>query len=303
MQSLSQIRQMLDAAGLAPHRRFGQNFLVDQNLMAKLLELAEVGAGDVVLEVGPGTGSLTQELLERAGRVVAVEIDRGLARLLAEQFAGESRLTLITADALVGKHKIEPAVLEALGPRASLVANLPYNVATPLVAQCLLDSWAVLRGAASGGGGGLTRFDRLSFTVQDEVADRLVAGADSAAYGPVSVVVALLGNVRLGPLLPAEAFWPRPQVVSRMVRIDFDAARAAELADASVLTAAVATAFGQRRKQIGSVIRRKNAAFDGDAFAAALAVAGIDTRIRAEEVTPRQYLALANALAGGSRRS
>lgn len=296
MQTLTEIRALLEDAGLTPHKRFGQNFLFEQNLMDKVLDLADVQPGQVVLEVGPGTGSLTEELLARvgeAGRVVSAEIDRGLCRLLEGRLGARPNFTLICGDALAGKHAIEPRILEALGPRADLVANLPYNIATPLVAQCLLDSWAVLRGGAAGG----VLFSRMTFTIQQEVAQRLVAGPQSGSYGPVSVIVALLGRAQMGPVVPAAAFWPRPTVVSRIVRVDFDATAAAQLRDAGTLKALLATVFGQRRKQLGSVIHRKNAPFATDAFEAAIAKAGIPPTVRGETLTPAHYLAIANSLA------
>lgn len=296
MQTLDEIRELLDDAGLSPHRRFGQNFLFDHNLMDKVLDLAELTGHETVLEVGPGTGSLTEELLERSDRVVAVEIDRGLCRLLRRRCGGEAKLTLLCRDVLSGKHSLAPEVVKALGDRAVLVANLPYNIATPLVATCLIDSWR----AAVGGEEGVCRFDRLTFTVQEEVAERLTAGAGSKAYGPVSVLVSLLGRAQLGPKIPPDAFWPKPHVYSRIMRIDFDPASARSVADVDVLRRAVAMAFNQRRKQIRSVAKRKNAAFDEDAFTEAVDAAGVDPTARAEEISPESFATLANHLAGRS---
>jgi 16S rRNA A1518/A1519 N6-dimethyltransferase RsmA/KsgA/DIM1 with predicted DNA glycosylase/AP lyase activity len=396
MQTLQEIRELLESFGLAPQKRFGQNFLIDQNLLLKLLELAEVDAARTILEVGPGTGSLTEELLARAGKVVAVEIDSGMHRLLQERFLGnqtapsklevagdlvektapsQSRLAgnlvLLHQDILVGKHAMAPEVVEALGLRADLVSNLPYNIATPVVAQCLVSSWEALKeerksgiarsstiavsplpeacanpqmsggapngadkqagshvGLPVGAVGPLTKessghqtsvdersnvesgdkdhgqdaratlFSRLTFTVQQEVADRMVAPHGSWEYGPVSVIVALLGKAKFGHAVPNTSFWPKPQIASRMMRIDFDAGRASLLADIRALKAVVALAFGQRRKQIGSVIHRKNAAFEAEDFSRALDAAGIPRTLRAEQITPEQFLAAANALAG-----
>ena len=325
MQTLQEIRELLESFGLAPQKRFGQNFLIDQNLLLKLLDLAEVDAGRTILEVGPGTGSLTEELLARAGKVVAVEIDSGMHRLLQERFLGKQtapskleiaddlgkqtapsqsrlagNLVLLHQDILVGKHAMAPEVVEALGPRADLVSNLPYNIATPLVAQCLVSSWQAEResGIPKPDSRPATRFDRLTFTVQQEVADRMVAPHGSWEYGPVSVIVALLGKAKFGHAVPNTSFWPKPQIASRIMRIDFDAGRAGLLADIHALKAVVALAFGQRRKQIGSVIHRKNAAFEAEDFSRALDAAGIPRTLRAEQITPEQFLAAANALAG-----
>ncbi len=301
MQTQQEIRELLEAFGLAPQKRFGQNFLIDQNLMLKLLELAEIDPASTVLEVGPGTGSLTEELLTRAGKVVAVEIDSGMHRLLAERLRSSQNLVLLHRDILIGKHALAGEVVGALGGRASLVANLPYNIATPLVAQCLVSSWQASRSAAQQTRAGelpAVLFDRLTFTVQQEVAGRMVAGYGGWEYGPISVIMSLLGKTRLGSVVPNTSFWPKPQVVSRMVRIDFDAAGAAALDDIRALKALLALAFGQRRKQITSVIRRKNADFVPDDFTAALDAAGIDHTVRAEQITPEQFRLAANKLAG-----
>ena len=293
MQTLSEIRAILEEAGLKPTKRFGQNFLFDKNLMAQIVQLAEVTGEQVVLEVGPGTGSLTEELLARAARVVAVEIDRGLGDVLERRLGDNDRFTLIRGDVLESKHAIAPQVHAALAPRATMVANLPYNVATPLVAQCLIDSW---RAQAPGGPGGLCRFERLTFTVQREVAERFAARVGSDAYGPISIYAALLGHVRLGPVLPASAFWPRPDVASQVVRIDFDGKAAAAIPNIDTLLAVVTLSFAQRRKQIGSIIRRRESPFVPQNLADAMAAAGIDPQQRAEQVTPDSFAAMARSL-------
>lgn len=295
MQTLREIRRLLDEAGLRPRRQLGQSFLIDGNLLGKLLELAELSGGETVLEVGAGSGSLTEELLDRAAQVVAVEIDRGLCELLRRRLGGRENLRLICGDVLAGKAALCPGVLGALRPGSHLVANLPYRIAAPLLADCLMESWRSQRGRS----GARCSFERLTFTVQKELAERLSASCGGEAYGPVSVLTALLGRIRLGPAVPASAFWPRPKVVSRIVRVDFDPAGAGALADADVLRAALSLAFGQRRKQVRSILRRKAAPFAPEALAWALAAAGIDPARRAEQIHPGQYLAFANALARG----
>jgi 16S rRNA (adenine1518-N6/adenine1519-N6)-dimethyltransferase len=287
VQTQTQIREMLADAGLAPNRALGQNFLVDLNLLGKLLELADVGRQDVILEIGPGTGSLTEELADRAERVVAVEIDRGLHGLLLRRFEQRPNVTILHADALAGKHELSPAMIGALGPRASLVANLPYNVATPLVAQCLLES---VRSSSP------CRFDRLTFTVQREVADRMSAGAEDPAYGPLSVIVGVLGRLTPGPVVPPSAFWPRPAVSSRIVRIDFDPQAASRVLDPDDLSLLVASAFAQRRKQIGALLRREACPFPPQSLQAAFERSGVERTLRAEQISPPQYLEMANAL-------
>src|SRR5689334_22419910 len=136
-QTKHEIQALLSSAGTGPRHRFGQNFMIDQNLVRLVAEAGELTADDAVIEVGPGTGTLTEELLARAGRVIAVEIDRDLARVLRDRFADRRNLTLIEGDALAGKHELNPDLLAAIGPALAedrpvkLVANLPYNIASP----------------------------------------------------------------------------------------------------------------------------------------------------------------------------
>jgi len=292
MQTLTEIRAILQQAGLRPARRFGQNFLIDKNLMQQVLDLSELAGDEVVLEVGPGTGSLTEELLGIASRVVAVEIDRGLAEALRQRLGENDRFTLLQCDVLASKHAVDPRVHAALGPRAVMVANLPYNIATPLVAQCLVDSWRASLGPA----GEATRFDRLTFTVQKEVAERIAAAPGSSAYGPISILASLLGGARLGAVLPATAFWPRPEVASQVVRVDFDAAAAATIANIDALQGIISLAFAQRRKQIGSIFRRAPSSCNAPALGKALDTAGVDPHSRAEQIPPEAFAAIAAAM-------
>jgi 16S rRNA (adenine1518-N6/adenine1519-N6)-dimethyltransferase len=288
MQTQREIRQLLSAAGHRPNRRLGQCFLTDLNLLQAVVEAAELTGKETVLEVGPGTGSLTEELLDRAGRVVSVEYDRVLAGIVESRLGARENFTLLQRDALAGKHAIAPEALAALGERAVLVSNLPYAIATPLVTEALIESWRSLHGPA-------VRFDRLAFTVQKEVADRFAATSGSD-YGPASVVLHILGEVRVVRSLPASAFWPRPKIDSSIVRVDFQPQRAAELASIDTLQALLHLAFTQRRKHIATVVKARNAPFDPSRFAEALQAVGIDESARAEAVPPEQFRELANRL-------
>ena len=245
-----------------------------------------------MLEVGPGTGTLTEQLLDAGIGVLAAEIDHGLCRLLRERLGDRPGFSLIEGDVLAGKHQIAPAVLAALPERTQLVSNLPYNIATPLLAECLAESWRHQHRP----GPERRRFTRMTFTVQREVADRLAASAGTDAYGPVSVLVAAMGTITPGPTVSPGAFWPRPKVASRMCRIDFDPARAAALQNVEVLQEILAQAFGQRRKQMKSLCRRKGFSFPPDAIESAMAAAGIDPSVRPERVGPNEFVAFANSL-------
>ncbi|MCW5753921.1 MAG: ribosomal RNA small subunit methyltransferase A [Phycisphaeraceae bacterium] len=270
MQTLTQIKEMLAARGLAPQKRFGQNFLIDHNLIRRLVDASGVRAGDLVLEVGPGTGALTEALLHAGAEVIAAEIDRGLSQLLSDRFGANPNFRLIEGDCLEGKGALAPALIEVLGGRTfSLVANLPYGAATPLMMALLLDHPAC-RG--------------MWVTIQREVAERLAAGPGSKAYGPISVVAQALGEVRLLASLPPECFWPRPDVTSAMVEVR----RRGEplTTDAAGLGVIVQRAFGQRRKQLGSVLGK------GVRWPE-----GIEPTMRAEQLSVGQFVSLTAAIA------
>jgi 16S rRNA (adenine1518-N6/adenine1519-N6)-dimethyltransferase len=336
LQTLTEIRKSLEEFGLSPSKRFGQNFLIDQNLLGMLVELAALPQSPRarVLEIGPGTGSLTEELLDRCEKVVAAEIDHGLCRLLRSRFADRPNFVLVECDALQGKHGMNPGALAQLDGAASLVSNLPYNIATPVVAQCLISSWYATFGVAGapgampppippfGIGAGMSDdsvaanrstaeirtdvavtapcyFGSMTFTIQREVAQRMTAGPDSGHYGPVSVLVALLGRVKEGPLVPATAFWPRPNVVSRMLRVEFDKDAAQRVTDVGTLRKVLAATFNHRRKQIATAMKhfwQKTSAASDTSVTDALAKSGIAPTQRAETITPPQFLTLANAL-------
>ncbi len=245
-QTLSQIRAMLDERGLAPKKSLGQNFLVDQNLLGKLVDASGAAAGDLVLEVGPGTGTLTRTLLERGAEVVACEMDAGLCALLRETLGVEyaGRFTLIEGDCLASKRAVNPALADALGDRAfTLVANLPYQAATPLILALLT---------------GHERCASMHVTIQKEVADRLIAGPGTKTYGSIGVVAQALADVERIATLPPECFWPRPDVTSAMISITRrDEPLVPGGPDAWARFAAIVQVlFASRRKQLSAAIKR-----------------------------------------------
>lgn len=235
-QTKRQIQSLLEQVGASPRHRFGQNFMIDGNLVRAVADAGEVHRGDRVIEVGPGTGTLTEELLARGARVLAVEIDRDLASLLRQRLGGEASFELIEADVLDGKHELCPPLRERIAAANAdrvllkLVANLPYQVASPLIVELLL------------AGVGL-----LAFTVQKEVAERLSATAGSEGYGPLTVMAQVLGEVEVLRPLPPQAFWPAPRIESALVRIR----RRTEVpTDAAAFGGFVRRLFGYRRKTL-----------------------------------------------------
>lgn len=241
MQTLAEIRELLEARGLAPRHALGQNFLIDKNLLARFVDTAAVAAGDLILEVGPGTGTLTEALLGRGADVVAVELDAGLADLLEERIPSlglPGRFTLIRGDALEGHRALNPALVAALGARpCKLVANLPYAAATPII-------MALLTQHPSCG--------ILAATIQREVADRLVAKPSTKDYGTLGIVAQAAAEITLVAKLSPECFWPRPDVHSAMVLLK---RRAEPLApDLPGLARFCRALFSKRRKQLGAIL-------------------------------------------------
>lgn len=265
MQTLTQIRAILEEWGITPKHRLGQNFLVDHNLVSKLVDASGVGAGDAVLEVGPGTGTMTEELLKRGCEVVACELDADMAGILRERLGGAPGFTLIEGDCLASKHEISPAIMDALGARPfTLVANLPYGAATPLMLALLTD---------------VPTCKGQFVTIQREVADRLMAPPGTKAYGVISVVAQLFADVKLVAKLPKECFWPQPEVASAMVSVV--PREGGDGVDRGQFARFCQRVLGQRRKQLGSVLKGEGELPDG-----------FDHRRRAETLTPREFLDL-----------
>jgi 16S rRNA (adenine1518-N6/adenine1519-N6)-dimethyltransferase len=283
------IRQLLARAGLRPDRRYGQHFLVDGNLMRLLVAEAELDSTDTVLEVGPGVGNLTELLVEGAGHVVAVEIDPQVAAIARERLAAAANLDLLVTDILANKHTVAPSVLEtvrrrrdALGGAVKLVANLPYQAATPLMAELVQADPPP---------------ERLVFTVQEEVAARLAAEPGTSEYGPVGVLVQALAEVKVLRRLGPSVFWPRPQVWSAMVRIRPSAARRARIADLAVLRRTIEGLFGHRRKRAArSLSLADPSGASPQEWAARLRAVGLDPDARGETYSVDEIVRLANSL-------
>ena len=273
---LPPLREALAAAGLNADKRFGQHFLLDLNVTRKIARLAGPLEGCAVLEVGPGPGGLTRALLEEGAHVVAIERDPRFIALLQELAgAAEGRLTVVQADALAVDHAALLAQ-HAPGRPTRVVANLPYNVATPL-----LIGWLT---------GGFQPAS-MSLMFQREVADRIAAAPDTDAYGRLSVLAQALCEAEVVLRLPARAFTPPPKVDSAVVRLDRRAGGPDPQLTAR-LELVTRHAFGQRRKMLRSSLKP----LGGEVL---LEAAGVDPNARAETVGVEGFLALATACAHG----
>jgi len=278
-QTKTTIARLLDEAGIAPRRRFGQHFLIDQNLMRRLVDAADLTGNDQVLEVGTGTGSLTALLARRAARVLTVEVDAGVGRIAARQLADLHNITLIR------KSAIAPAVLEPLhraeqaGCSLKLVANLPYDVATPLVVNLVI---------------ALPRLRRYCFTVQTEVANRFFAKPATPDYGPISIITQTFTSGAVIGRVPPSAFWPRPRVDSSMLRLDALADPIVPTERRQTFADFVRGFFLHRRKTMGHLVRHRS---DAPAVTAAMDDLAITARQRPEQIAVGDWWRLFEALA------
>lgn len=262
-----EVAALLERFDLAPDKGFGQNFLVDRSALDAIVAAAELTRDDRVVEVGPGLGVLTRELAARAGRVTAIELDARLLPALEATVGAAPHVEIAQGDAL----RWDFAALE---PGAKLVANLPYNVATPVVMRAL-DARV---------------FARLVFLVQREVGERMAAGAGDDAYGALSLRVAHQGAARVVRHVAPGSFFPPPKVTSSVVRIDPHPGAAPD----PELFALIEAGFRHRRKTLA-----KNLSMAGAPKGAArdaLAELGLDPRVRAERIDLAGFRALRDAL-------
>ncbi|MFW2336140.1 16S rRNA (adenine(1518)-N(6)/adenine(1519)-N(6))-dimethyltransferase RsmA [Ilumatobacter sp.] len=265
--SRTRIHDLLTEGGLAPRRDLGQNFVADPNTVRRIASLADVGPGDDVIEIGAGLGSLTLALAESGASVTAIEVDHGLVPILRREVEGLDSVTVIEADAMT----LDWSQVLASGDRWTLVANLPYNVATPLVCDLLDQVPAV---------------DSMLVMVQREVAERLASAPGSKHYGAVSVKVAYWAEAAVAATVPASVFVPRPNVESALVRI---VRRPPPDVDPDVLFPLVRQGFGQRRKMLRRSLRGTVTAEQFDA-------AGVAPEARPEQLGLDAWCRLAEAI-------
>lgn len=268
----AEIRELAAELDVTPTKKLGQNFLHDPNTVRMIVGAAELLPDDVVVEVGPGLGSLTLGLVDTVSRVIALEIDPRLAGRLpatvearAPEFA--DRLTVVNTDAL----KVSRADLDA--EPTALVANLPYNVSVPVLLHLLAE---------------FPTIKRVLVMVQKEVADRLAAKPGSKIYGVPSVKASFYGDVSRAGTIGKHVFWPAPNIESGLVRIDVDETNPRELRDK--VFPLVDAAFAQRRKTLRSTLAGQfGSAADAEA---ALRAAGIDPGLRGEKLTVDDFVRL-----------
>lgn len=271
------VKDALAESGFAFKKQFGQNFITDKNLLSQIVERSGVNSESTVIEIGSGAGTLTRAIAERAKKVYAYEIDTKLQPVLAGTLAGCDNAEVIFKDFL----KVRLDELEKTLPEYLVVANLPYYITTPLIMTFLEHS---------------KKCKSLTVMVQEEVANRLCAEADTPDYGAITANIALRGTCEKLLAVSRSMFYPQPNVDSAVVKIDIEDKRL-DVKDVAVYKKVVQAAFSSRRKTLENNLVNGFGLSRGQAKAA-LAECGIDEKARGETLTPEQFAILTDKLIG-----
>lgn len=285
-QTLSFLSKTLQRAGLHPKTKYGQNFLIDLNLLDILIQGADLGPNDVVLEIGTGMGSLTKTLAARAGWVITVEVDRDLQKIAAKELGSYSNFNLLCIDALRNKNHLRVEVLQAVadamakipGAKFKLVANLPYNVATPIISNLLHETPLV---------------ERMVVTIQKELGERIIAEPSCKDYSALSIWMQSQCDCEILRILPPSAFWPRPKVDSAILRIVPNASKRSSIVDLDFFHTRLRAMFLHRRKFLRSqLISAMQELMTKEQVDAVLDQLGLEPNLRAEQLTVQQMISL-----------
>jgi len=289
----SDLRQILRQMGHRPRRTRGQNFLVDRNLMHFVLRAAELTPKDIVLEIGVGLGAMTSYMLQQAQHVIGIEIEPSLYHYANDALKDVPNLTLLHGDVLSRKSEINPQLMSSLrtqmetGGILKCVANLPYAVATPIILNLLSSD---------------LRIERMIFTLQKEVADKLCAQAGDTHYGPVAILTQVHAKVKRLREVPPDVFWPRPRVGSAILGFWPENQRGKNIYDMKLFETLIRGLFRQRRKQLRNSLLRlpllKYVSQEDvlDIFKRL----SLAKSIRPQEVSIEQYVGLVNELISAS---
>ena len=258
-------------------KQFGQNFISDDHLLAKIVEAAEITPEDVVIEIGPGAATLTAALAEKAAQVIAIEIDKDLFPIIERRMAGYANFELVVGDAM--KVDFDALAAKYGAKRYKVVANLPYYITTPIVMRFLEEGF---------------RVSELVIMVQQEVADRFLASPGTKAYGAITAAINYYGSVSRAFNVPRTMFTPRPEVDSSIVKIKCYENKPFEADDEKLLRRVIKAAFGQRRKTLNNALKALN--LPKDELDKALQRAGIDAARRGETLSVEEFVCLSNAI-------
>jgi len=292
-QTVSYLQQLFRERGIQPKNKLGQSFLIDLNLIDLIVRSAELTADDIAVEIGSGTGSLTARLINAAGAVLSVEIDPAFHALVSELLGYRERVVLMHCDVLKNKNQLQPRLLESLADlrdrtgctQLKLVSNLPYAVATPVIANFLLSDLP---------------FERMVVTVQWEIAERLLAQPGTKDFGALAVLVQSIADVELVRRLGRSVFFPRPKVESAILRIwpriEKRAAVVGRVGDVLRWRHFLRDLYTQRRKNLrGAISGLPSGRRDKQEIDLKLAKLSIDSAVRAETLNVEQHMLLCEA--------
>ncbi|MFM8572331.1 MAG: 16S rRNA (adenine(1518)-N(6)/adenine(1519)-N(6))-dimethyltransferase RsmA [Pirellula sp.] len=288
-QTLGFLSKTLQRAGLQPKTKYGQNFLIDLNLLDLLVQGAELSPSDVVLEIGTGMGSLTKTLAVMAGKVITVEVDRDLQAIAAKELASFSNVQLMCCDALRNKNHLRTEVLEAVrtamasipGSKFKLVANLPYNVATPIISNLLSETPLV---------------ERMVVTIQKELGERIIAPASCKDYSALSIWMQSQCDCDIIRVLPPSVFWPRPKVDSAILRIVPNQSKRSRIIDKEFFHTRLRAMFLHRRKYLRSqLVSAMQELLTKEQVDRVLASQKLEPNLRAEQLSIEQMISLLEA--------
>jgi 16S rRNA (adenine1518-N6/adenine1519-N6)-dimethyltransferase len=277
LKSMMSIKQELKEYGLFPKKRLGQHFLIDRNILAKVIRTAEVEKGDVVLEVGPGLGEMTLALAHQAKKVIAVEIDSKLAVILKQKVRDFSNVEVVKSDIL--KVDFSQFLRKERHP-IKVVANLPYQITTPLLFRFIESKEA---------------FSTLTLMLQKEVAERMVASPGRKEYGPLSIFIQMFSDVSIRFFIKPSAFFPPPNVESAVVLMSFKEKPVVKLEDEEWFKKVVKGCFGYRRKTLMNALKHSGLPLP-QSIESRMEKIGVDPRRRPETLTIQDLVHLAEAL-------
>ncbi len=277
----SRTKQIIEENGFYFKKNFGQNFLIDSNILDNIAQCANVTKQDCVLEVGPGIGSLTQVLAENARQVVAVEIDTNLIPILSKTLADYNNIEILNQDIL--KTDIDAIIKEKNDDRPiKVVANLPYYITTPIIMDLLEQERKV---------------DTITVMVQKEVAERMQAKPKEKEYGALSIAVQYYCNAHLDMIVPPSCFMPRPKVASAVITLDILPERKVKTKDETLFFHLVKCAFSQRRKTLlNCLYHQGDLGFSKEDLTALLEGLGWDARVRGEALSIADFARLTDAV-------
>ena len=279
-------RKLLDQFGVRLTKRFGQNFLVDEQVVEDIVEGSGTVETDLVIEIGPGAGSMTRVLSEYAGKVLAIEIDRKLIPVLEQTLADYKNVTIINEDIMKVdlKELINQYVKESSNTAVRVVANLPYYITTPIIMKLLEEHEIVTS---------------MTFMVQKEVADRMCANPGTKDYGALTLAVNFYAQpVQLFNVMP-KSFFPQPDVTSTVIRLDRHASPPVQVKSREMLFKVIKASFGQRRKTLLNGLCNSGAfTLDRQQMSDALLSINIDPGCRGETLSLKEFAELANLFEG-----